>query len=109
MKLYEFSPTRSIGVRWTLEELDVPFESVMVDAAKSEHKQPAFLAVNPFGKLPALVDGDCVLTESVEIVLYLAEKYPDNNLLPRDIGARAQCYRWIMFAATELEPLWKRL
>src|SRR5207245_2134250 len=59
-------------------------------------------------KLPALVDGDRVLTESVAIVLYVAEKYPDKNLLPRDIGARAECYRWLMFAATELEqPLWR--
>ena len=108
MKLYEFPPTRSIRVRWTLQELDVRFESVIVDVTKGEHKQPAFLEVNPAGKLPALVDGDRVLTESVAIVLFLAEKYPDKNLLPRDIGARAECYRWLMFAATELEqPLWR--
>src|SRR6266513_1000865 len=108
MKLYEYPPTRSIRVRWTLQELDVPCESVSVDVTKDEHKQPAFLDVNAAGKLPEPVDGDRVLTESVAIVLYLAEKYPDKNLLPRDIGARAECYRWIMFAATELEqPVWR--
>jgi glutathione S-transferase len=108
MKLYEYPPTRSIRVRWALQELDVPFESVIVDLTKGEHKRPAFLKLNPAGKLPALVDGDRVLTESVAIVLYLAEKYPDKNLLPRDIGARAECYRWLMFAATELEqPVWR--
>jgi glutathione S-transferase len=108
MKLYEYPPTRSIRVRWTLQELGVPFESVVVDIAKGEHKQAAFLKVNPAGKLPALVDGDHVLTESVAIVLYLAEKYSDKGLLPRDLAARAECYRWLLFAATELEqPLWR--
>jgi glutathione S-transferase len=108
MKLYEYPPTRSIRVRWTLQELGVPFESVVVDIAKGEHKQAAFLKVNPAGKLPALVDGDQVLTESVAIVLYLAEKYSDRGLLPRELGARAQCYRWLLFAATELEqPVWR--
>ena len=55
-----------------------------------------------------LVDGDLVLTESVAIVLYLAEKYSDKGLLPADLGQRAQVNRWLLFAATELEqPLWR--
>jgi glutathione S-transferase len=108
MKLYEFPPTRSIRVRWTLQELGVPFEAVTVNMIAGEHKQPAFLKVNPAGKLPALVDGDLVLTESVAICLYLAEKYPDKGLMPRDLGQRAELYKWILFAATELEqPLWR--
>jgi len=108
MKLYEFPPTRSIRVRWTLQELGVPFEAVTVNMVAGEHKQPAFLKVNPAGKLPALVDGDLVLTESVAICLYLAEKYPEKGLIPRDLGQRAELYKWILFAATELEqPLWR--
>ena len=108
MKLYGFPPTRSIRVAWTLRELDVEFEFVDVDPSKGELRQPEFLAVNPAGKLPALVDGDFVLTESVAICLYLAEKYPEKGLLPRDLRARAQVYRWLLFAATELEqPLWR--
>ena len=55
-----------------------------------------------------LVDGDLVLTESVAIVLYLAEKYPEKRLVPTDLGDRAQLNKWLMFAATELEqPLWR--
>jgi glutathione S-transferase len=103
MKLYEFPPTRSIRVRWTLQELGVDFEAVFVNMLAGEHKTPAYLKVNPAGKVPALVDGDLVLTESVAIVLYLGEKYPERGLVPTDLKLRTQIYRWLLFAATELE------
>src|SRR5262249_45609777 len=82
MKLYEFPPTRSIRPRWMLQELEVPFESVWVNLIKGEHRDREFLKLNPAGKVPVLVDGDLVLNESVAIVLYLAEKYPDKGFLP---------------------------
>jgi len=108
MKLYEFGPSRALRVRWTLQELDVPFEAVTIDLRAGEHRSPEFLKINPAGKLPVLVDGDMVLTESVAIVLYLAEKYPDKRLIPADPAQRAQLYRWLLFTATELEqPLWR--
>jgi glutathione S-transferase len=108
LKLYEFAPTRSIRARWTLQELEVPFDSVSIDLRKGENRSPAFLAVNPAGKLPVLVDGDMVLTESIAIVLYLAEKYPEKKLIPNDLGERAQLNRWLLFTTTELEqPLWR--
>ena len=108
MKLYEFAPTRSIRARWTLQELGVDFEAETVNLTKGEHRRPEFLAINPAGKLPVLVDGDLVLTESVAIVLYLAEKYPETGFLPRDLAQRAEAYRWLLFATTELEqPLWR--
>src|SRR5262244_3315657 len=108
MKLYEFGPTRSIRVRWTLQELEADFESIRVNLPAGEHCRPEFLKINPAGKVPVLVDGDLVLTESVAIVLYLAEKYPEKGLLPTDLTDRAQVNRWLLFAATELEqPLWR--
>jgi glutathione S-transferase len=108
MKLYEFAPTRSIRVRWTLQELGVDFESIPVNMLAGEHQGPAFLKVNPAGKLPALVDGDLTLTESIAIVLYLGEKYIDQGLVPRDLAQRAEMNKWLLFAATELEqPLWR--
>jgi glutathione S-transferase len=108
MKLYEFGPTRSIRVRWTLQELNVPFEAITVDMFAGENRSPAFLKINPAGKLPVLIDGELVLTESVAIVLYLAEKFPDKGLLPADSRERAQAYRWLLFTTTELEqPLWR--
>lgn len=108
MILYEFPPTRSIRARWALQELGVPFEAVRVDLTKGEHRSPEFLRLNPAGKLPVLVDGDTVLTESVAIDLYLVEKYPEARFIPDDVRERAEVYRWLMFAATELEqPLWR--
>jgi glutathione S-transferase len=108
MKLYEFAPTRSIRVRWTLQELGVDYESIPVNLLAGEHQRPEFLKINPAGKIPVLVDGDLVLTESVAIVLYLADKYSSKRLIPTDLEQRAQLNRWLLFAATELEqPLWR--
>jgi len=108
MKLYEFGPTRSIRVRWTLQELGADFEPIRVNLVAGEHRRPEFLKINPAGKIPVLVDGDRVLTESVAIVLYLAEKYSHKGLLPAGLNERAQVNRWLLFAATELEqPLWR--
>jgi len=108
MKLFKYPPTRSIRVRWTLQELEVDFEATTVNLLAGEHRQPAFLAINPAGKIPALVDGDLVLTESVAIAVYLADKYPDKKLIPADLERRAQHNRWLLFTATELEqPLWR--
>jgi glutathione S-transferase len=108
MKLYEFAPTRSIRARWTLQELGVEFEPITVNLVAGEHHRPEFLQLNPAGKIPVLVDGDLVLTESVAIVMYLAEKYRDRGFLPADPHERAELNRWLLFTATELEqPLWR--
>ena len=108
MKLYEFGPTRSIRARWTLQELGVEFESIPINLLAGEHLQPKFLKINPAGKIPVLVDDDLILTESVAIVLYLADKYSNKGLVPTDLKERAQVHRWLLFAATELEqPLWR--
>lgn len=108
MRLYEFGPTRALRVRWTLQELGVEFDAVSVNMLAGEHVSPEFLRLNPAGKLPVLIDDDQVLTESAAIVLHLAEKYPEGNLLPTDLAERAQAYRWLLFTVTELEqPLWR--
>ena len=106
MKLYEYGPTRSIRARWTLQELGVDFEAVSVNLFAGEQLRPEFLKLNPAAKLPVLVDGDFVLTESAAIALYLAEKY--RNFLPADAKGRAEVNRWLLFTVTELEqPLWR--
>src|SRR5262245_616081 len=108
MKLYGFGPTRSLRALWGLRELGADFEFVPVNLLAAEHRRPEFLALNPAGKVPVLVDDDSVIPESAAIVLYLAEKYSDKGLLPADLKERAQVYRWVMFAMTELEqPLWR--
>jgi glutathione S-transferase len=108
MRLYEFAPTRSIRARWMLQELGEEFEAVTVNLVAGDHRRPQFLKINPAGRVPVLVDGDLTITESVAIVLYLAERDPQRRFLPRDVALRSQVYRWLMFAATELEqPLWR--
>jgi glutathione S-transferase len=106
MQLYEFAFTRSIRARWTLQELGVDFEPISVNLFAGESLQPEFLKLNPAAKLPVLVDGDFVLTESAAIVLYLAEKY--GKFLPTDARGRAEVNKWLLFTVTELEqPLWR--
>jgi glutathione S-transferase len=108
MRLYGMGPTRSLRALWALRELDAEFEFVPVNLPAGENRSPDFLRLNPAGKLPVLVDGDLVLTESAAIVMYLAEKYADKGLMPAELTERAQAYRWTMFAVTELEqPLWR--
>jgi glutathione S-transferase len=108
MQLYEFAPTRSIRVRWTLQELGVDFEAITVNLAASENRHPEFLKLNLAGKVPVLVDDGFILTESVAIVIYLAEKYIEQGLMPTELKLRSQVNRWLLFAVTELEqPLWR--
>jgi glutathione S-transferase len=106
MQLYELGFTRSIRARWMLQELGVDFEAISVNLFAGEAQRPEFLQLNPAAKLPVLVDGDFVLTESAAIVLYLAEKY--GKFLPTDVRGRAEVNKWLLFTVTELEqPLWR--
>lgn len=108
MRIYGTPPTRVLRALWLLEELGVDYETVPMDPFSDESRAPAFRALNPTGKVPVLVDGDVVLTESSAIQLYLAEKFPQAGLIPGDIAERAQMYRWIFFLVTEIEqPLWR--
>src|SRR5262249_5979956 len=89
-------------------ELGVDFEAVTVNLAAGEQHRPEFLRINPAGKVPVLVDDGVVLTESVAIALYLAEKYPGKGFFPADARQRAQVNRLLLLSATELEqPIWR--
>jgi glutathione S-transferase len=108
MKLYGTPPTRVLRVIWLLNELGLEYEQVPVALLQGEHYQPDFLALNPAARVPVLVDGDQVITESAAIQLYLAEKYPQAGFIPSAVEERAQMYRWIFFLMTEIEPpLWR--
>ncbi|NIC36216.1 glutathione S-transferase family protein [Halomonas desiderata] len=108
MKLYGTPPTRTLRVIWLLNELGLEYEQVPVALLQGEHLQPDFLTLNPAAKVPVLVDGSQVITESAAIQLYLAEKYPQAGFIPSAVEERAQMYRWIFFLMTEIEPpLWR--
>ena len=113
MKLYGSTNLRSFNtlkLRAALAEAGASYEFAAVDLAKGEQKNPAFVAINPHGKIPVLVDGDFALPESDAILWYIGETYPQANLLPRADGspaatqARAQVLRWCDFASTALYP-----
>jgi glutathione S-transferase len=101
LKLYGGAFSRASIVQWYLEELEVPYEFVMLDMKAGEHLQPEYLAINPMGKVPAIVDGDFQLWESGAIVLYLADKSEKAEL---SLERRAQLCQWILFANATLGP-----
>lgn len=106
MKLYFAPRTRATRSRWLLEELGVPYECVKLDLSKSETRTPAFLALNPLGEVPLLVDGDLTLSEPSAICLYLADRFPQTRLAPRlDSPDRGPYLQWMLFAENTLEPL----
>src|SRR5471032_457903 len=94
------NPTK---VALCLEEMGLPYELVPVDTRKGEQHQPAFLAVNPNAKLPAIVDGDATVFDSNAILLYLAEK--TGKFLPgKSLAERGELLSWLMFVASGIGP-----
>ena len=108
LKLYGTPPTRALRVIRLLNELGLEYEMLPVDLLHGGAQKEDFLALNPAAKVPVLVDGSLVLTESAAIQLYLAEKNPQEGFIPESVEDRAQMYRWIFFLVTEIEqPLWR--
>jgi glutathione S-transferase len=103
---FERSPDRGQGlardmrVRWALEEVGQPCEVRLVSFEAM--KQPAHLALHPFGQIPTYEEGDLVLFESGAIVLHIAERHP--GLLPDDVNARARAIAWMFAALNTVEP-----
>jgi glutathione S-transferase len=96
MQLYWWPKTRSLRALWMLEEVGCPYERVPVNITQGGQKDPAFLAVNPMGKLPALADGEAKLAESAAICAYLADKFPEAGLAPPVGDARRGRYlHWL--------------
>jgi len=103
LKLYYHPSPNPLKVALYLEESGLPYELVPVDTRKGEQHSPAFRAINPNGKTPALTDGDVKVFDSNAILLYLAEKC-GKFLPPNTPAARAEMYSWLMFVATGIGP-----
>ena len=100
---YTNPQSRGRIVRWMLEEIGQPYKTEVMDYA-STMKAPAYLAVNPMGKVPALRHGDSVVTETAAICAYLADAFPQAKLAPPSGDRmRAPYYRWMFFAAGPVE------
>jgi len=102
---YHNPQSRSQMVHWMLEEAAAPYKIMPIDFAKSEHKAPAFLEINPMGKIPTIVHRGTVVTETAAIIAYLADAFPKAGLAPAtDDPRRGAYYRWLFFGAGCFEP-----
>jgi len=101
-----YSPhTRAFCTRVLLEELGAPYELRVLNIKTGEQRDPAYLAVNPLGKVPAILDGDTVVTEQVAIFIHLADRFPDAGLAPSlDDPQRGAYLRWLVYYAACFEP-----
>jgi glutathione S-transferase len=94
-------------VLWTLRELDLPHRVIRLDAAKGEHKSDTFRRLNPAGKVPVLLHGDQILTESLAIMEYLNDISRMKNLIPKSISDRYVLRKIIHYGVSEVEVyLW---
>lgn len=107
IKLYHAPMTRSVRVRWLLEELGLEYELVTLDFFGGDLKKPAFLSKNPLGRVPAIEDGDVVMFESGAIVEYLLEKYGKGRLAPAPgTPKRPEFLQWVHWSeATAMPPV----
>jgi len=102
LHLYGGAYTRSAMIEWYLAELAVPYEYQELDIRAGDHLKPEYLAINPMGKLPAIVDGEFKLWESGAILLYLADKY--DQMGGGDRQKQAEIIQWVLFANATLGP-----
>ncbi|WP_020557954.1 glutathione S-transferase family protein [Thiofilum flexile] len=108
MHLYGCPMTRSTRAVWVLEEAGLAYDYTAIDMRAGESFKPPLITLNPAGKVPVLVDGDLVLTESAAICIYIGDKVPHSGLVPAyGTRERAVHEQWCFFAVSELEqPLW---
>jgi glutathione S-transferase len=100
---YTHPMSRGRIVRWMLEEIEQPYRTELLDYGTTM-KAPAYLAVNPMGKVPAIRHGDTVVTEAAAICAYLADAFPETRLAPPPGDRlRGAYYRWLFFVAGPLE------
>jgi len=103
--LFHSPNTRSTGALLLLEELRAPYELRVLNMKAGEQRQPAYLAINPMGKVPAVLHNGALITEQVAVYIYLADLFPEARLAP-DIGdpMRGPYLRWLAFYGSSFEP-----
>ncbi len=103
--LFHAPNSRSAGVRILIEELHAEHELHTLDLTRQQQREPAYLAVNPMGKVPALLHDGALVTEQAAVYQYLAELYPEQGLVP-PVGdpLRGAFLRWMVFYGSCFEP-----
>lgn len=109
LQLYSLNTPNGVKVSIMLEEIELPYEPHLVDLGKNENSTPEYLTLNPYGKIPAIIDPDgpgrrpLALFESGAILLYLAEK--TGKLIPADAAARYETLQWVFFQMAAVGPM----
>ena len=110
IKLYDFKSSPNCQrVKIVLAEKNLPYETVPIDLRKQEQKTPEYLKLNPYGKVPVLIDDGTVLYESCVINEYLNEKYPNPALMPADLGKRAKARILTDYGLAHLDAPYQKL
>lgn len=103
--LFHSPQTRSSGVLTLLEELGAPHQLHVLNMKAGEQRRPDYLALNPLGKVPAILDGNALVTEQVAIFIHLADRFPEAGLAPAvDQPSRGPYLRWLVYYAACYEP-----
>lgn len=102
---------RSDRVRWLLEEMKVPYTNHFLKKSAGELNTPEYRKLNPMGRVPTIVDGDIVMSESAAICMYLADRYSYGTLAPKmeDVNLRAEYMKWMIFSVGTLECVIARM
>ena len=105
LALYHASSSRSSIVLWMLEELGVLYDIKLLKLSEGDNMKPDYLAINPMGKVPALKDGDTIITEVAAICTYLADAFPEKKLnVPIGMPRRGVYLKWLFFGPSCMEP-----
>ena len=103
LRIYGIARTRAFRVLWVAKELKLDYEHLPMEIGDAGARTPEFLAINPNGRLPVIVDDGFVLFESLAITLYLAKKHANGTLYPGTLEAEARAWQWSLWAVTEVD------
>ncbi len=103
LRIYGIARTRAFRALWAAKELGLDYEHLPIEIGDDGAKSPEFLAINPNGRLPVIVDDGFVLFESLAITLYLAKKHASGTLYPATLEGEARAWQWSLWAVTEVD------
>jgi glutathione S-transferase len=103
LRIYGIARTRAFRALWMAKELGLAYEHLPIEIGDAGARTPEFLAINPNGRLPVIVDDGFVLFESLAITLYLAKKHSSGALYPSSLEGEARAWQWSLWAVTEVD------
>ena len=103
LRIYGIARTRAFRALWVAKEVGIPYDHLPIEIGDAGARSPEFLALNPNGRLPCIVDDGFVLFESLAITLYLAKKYAVGTLYPATLEDEARVWQWSLWALNEVD------